>query len=153
MAAQLSYDINQPLGYPGLIYAQAPHDIVSMLVETVAGIPFGVAVSRGTDPANQVVVGGADFLGVTIRSLDKEGAINTGAIQWNETEAAGVMRSGYIHALCTAGCVPGDDVFYATATGLLSTAGDTQVSGTWETTTAAGELGVIRLTGLGEVAP
>jgi hypothetical protein len=150
MSAQTSYEIKQPKAYAGLIYAQAPHDIVSRLVETVAGIGFGVAVSRGTDKERQVVVGGTDFLGITIRSLDKEGAANTGAIQWNETESAGILRDGYIWATCPAGCNPGDAVKYTNATGVLdagaAAAGETQLDGaTWETVAAAGELAVIRI--------
>ena len=106
MSAQTSYSIKQPKAYAGLIYAQAPHDIVSRDVETVAGIGFGVAVSRGTNKERQIVAGGTEFLGITIRSLDKEGAANTGAIQWNEKEAAGVLRDGYIWAVCPSGCNP-----------------------------------------------
>lgn len=150
MSAQTSYSIKQPKAYAGLIYTQAPHDIVSRLVETVAGIGFGVAVSRGTDKERQIVAGGTDFLGITIRSLDKEGAANTGAIQWNETESAGVLRDGYIWAVCPAGCNPGDAVKYTDATGVLdagaAAADETQLDGaTWETVAAAGELAVIRI--------
>lgn len=150
MSAQTSYSIKQPGAYAGLIYAQAPHDIVSRDVETVAGIGFGVAVSRGTDKERQIVAGGTDFLGITIRSLDKEGAANTGAIQWNETESAGVIRNGYIWAVCPAGCNPGDAVKYTNATGVINAgaaaAGETQLDGAqWETVAAAGELAVIRI--------
>ncbi len=150
MSAQTSYSIKQPKAYAGLVYAQAPHDIVSRDVETVAGIGFGVVVSRGTNKERQIVAGGTDFLGITIRSLDKEGAANTGAIQWNEKEAAGILRDGYIWAVCPAGCNPGDAVKYTDATGVLdagaAAAGETQLDGAqWETVAAAGELAVIRI--------
>lgn len=150
MSAQTSYSIKQPKAYAGLVYAQAPHDIVSRDVETVAGIGFGVAVSRGTDLERQVVAGGTAFLGITIRSLDKEGAANTGAIQWNEKEAAGILRDGYIWAVCPSGCNPGDPVNYVNATGVLDSgaavAGETALDGAqWETVAAAGELAVIRI--------
>lgn len=150
MSAQTSYSIKQPKAYAGLVYAQAPHDIVSRDVETVAGIGFGVAVSRGTNLERQVVAGGTAFLGITIRSLDKEGAANTGAIQWNEKEAAGILRDGYIWAVCPSGCNPGDPVNYVNATGVLDSgaavAGETALDGAqWETIAAAGELAVIRI--------
>ena len=119
MSAQTSYDIRQGKAYAGLIYAQAPHDIVSRSVETVAGIGFGVAVTRGTDADKQIVpAASADFLGVTIRSLEQEGG-EAGAIKWDVKETAGVMRSGYIWAVCPTGCVPGDAVNYADGTGVL----------------------------------
>ena len=150
MSAQTSYDIRQGKAYAGLIFAKAPHDIVSRAVETAAGIGFGVAVTRGTDPDKQVVpAASADFLGITIRSLEKEGG-TAGAIQWNAKETAGVMRSGYIWAVCPTGCVPGDAVNYADGTGVLDSgaagAGSTSLDGaSWETTAVAGELAVVRL--------
>jgi len=150
MSAQTSYDIRQGKAYAGLIYAQAPHDIVSRAVETAGGIAFGVAVTRGTDADKQIVpAASADFLGITIRSLEKEGG-TAGAIQWNAKETAGVMRSGYIWAVCPTGCVPGDAVNYADGTGVLDSgaagAGSTKLVGSsWETTAVAGELAVVRL--------
>jgi len=150
MAAQTTYSIRQGKAYAGLIYAQAPHDIVSRAVETAAGIGFGVAVTRGTDPDKQVVpAASADFLGITIRSLEKEGG-DAGAIRWNVKETAGIMRVGYIWAVCPTGCVPGNAVKYTDGTGVLDSgaagASETQLNGaTWETTAAAGELAVIRI--------
>lgn len=150
MSAQLSYAINQAIAYAGLVYAQAPHDIISRNVEGASGFAFGLAVGRGTDKANQALAGGADFLGISIRSLDKEGAANTAAIKWNEKEAAGIIRDGYIWALCPTGATAGDPVNYVIATGVLDSgaavAGENLIDGaTWETDVAAGELGVIRL--------
>lgn len=150
MSAQLSYSINQGKAYAGLIYAQAPHDIVSRAVETAAGIGFGVAVKRGTDADKQIdLAGSADFLGITIRSLEQEGD-QAAAIQWDQYETAGVLREGYIWAVCPAGCTPGAAVKYTDDTGVLDAGaagvGETQLDGaTWETTAAAGELAVIRL--------
>jgi len=149
MSAQLSYDINQPVAYAGLIYAQAPHDIISRDAE--AAIGFGVAVGRGANPDKQCVAGGvaADYLGISIRSLEREGASN-GAVQYEATETVGIIRTGYVWAVCPAGCVPGDGVLYTSANGVLDAgaagAGAVSIDGAaWQTTTAAGELGVIRL--------
>ena len=150
MSAQLSYDIRQGKGYAGLIYAQAPSDIISRSVETTAGIGFGVAVKRGTNPDKQVVIAtSANFLGITIRSLEQEGG-EAGAIRWDVKETAGIMRVGYIWAVCPTGCVPGNAVNYADGTGVLDSGaagvGETQLNGaTWETTAIAGELAVIRI--------
>ncbi len=151
MVAQTTYEIKQPIAYAGLLFAQHPHDIDSRAVEGVAGIGFGVAVSRGTDADKQIVAGGdSTFFGITIRSLDQEGVANTGAIKWDEKEQAGVLRRGYIWAVCPTGCVPGDLVNYVDATGILDSgaavAGETLLDDAqWETTTAAGELGIIKL--------
>lgn len=157
MSAQTSYSINQNAAYAGLIYAQAPHDIISRSVETVAGIGFGVAVSRGTDKDKQAVLGGTDFIGITVRSLDREGAANTGAISYAETESAAIIRSGYIWAVCPTGCTPGDAVLYTDADGVLDagTAGADQTQlddAQWDTTASAGELAVIRIGGISTTA-
>jgi hypothetical protein len=157
MSAQTSYDIKQPEAYAGLIYAQSPHDIISRTVETAAGIDFAVAVSRGTDKDKQCALGGNDFIGITVRSLDREGAINTGAIKYSVKETAAIMRGGYIWATCPTGCVPGDLVKYDNATGVLDSGtaatDETQiVSATWDKTAAAGQLSVIRISGIATVA-
>ena len=150
MSAQTSYARNIPKAYAGLIYALAPHDNISRDVEGVAGIEFGVAVSRGTDKERQAVAGGDDFLGITYRDLGREGAANTGAIKYSEKETAGIMREGYIWAVLPAGGNPGDAIKYTTATGVLDVGtagvGEIQLDGAQlDTVTAAGELGVIRL--------
>lgn len=150
MSAQTSYAINTNDFYAGMIVDLSPKDVVSRSVETSAGIDFGVAVSRGTDKDRQVVVGGSDYLGVTVRSLDREGAMNTGAIKYDQNETAAIMRDGYIAAVCPSGCTPGAAVFFNDTTGVLDAGtagvGETQLNGSsWETTTSAGEIGVIRL--------
>lgn len=151
MSAQTSYSIKQPVAYAGQIYALAPRDIMSLSVETVAGIGFGVAVARGTDKEKQcVLAGSADYVGVTIRSLDNEGVANTGAIKYDQYDTAGIMRYGYVWAVCPAGCNPGDLVKYTDGTGVLDAGaagvGETQIDDAkWQTVTAAGEIGLIRL--------
>ncbi len=157
MSAQTSYDINQPVAYAGLIYAQAPSDVVSRDVETVAGIGFGVATSRGTDKQRQVVIGGTDFVGITVRALDREGAANTGDISYAETETAALMREGYIWVVIPSGGTPGDLIKYDNTTGVIDTGaagvGETRLDGAQlDTTTVAGELGVIRLAGISTTA-
>ena len=150
MSAQTSYSLTQPVAYAGLIYALHPHQIDSRAVETAAGIGFGLAVSRGTDLEKQCVLGGTAFLGITVRSLDREADDAAGAIEYSQYETAAIMRQGYIWATLPAGGNPGDAILYNNTTGVLDVgtagAGETQLDGaTLETVTAAGELGVIRL--------
>lgn len=151
MSAQLTYEINQAVAYAGLIYAQAPKDVLSLSVEGAAGIEFGIACSRGTDASRQVVAGGDDtFIGITVRDLDREGAANTGAVKYLETETAAIIRFGYVWVVCPSGCNAGDPANYVDATGVIDSgaaiAGETDIVGaTFETTAAAGELAVLRL--------
>lgn len=158
MSAQTSYATNIRTALAGMIYALHDKVINSKKVETEAGIGFGVAVTRGTDTESQIdLAGSANFLGITVRSLDREGAANSGDILYKQYETAGVMESGYIYAVCPTGCNPEDPVKYTDGTGVLDAgtagAGETQLDNAqWETVTAAGEVGVINLYGRGSSA-
>lgn len=152
MSAQLAYSINIRTALAGMLVAVHNHDIVSRSLETVAGSAFGIVVSRGTDKDSQAVIGGTTgVLGITIRALDREGAANTGLIQYNEKETLAILRDGYIHAVCPTGCNPGDPVNYVEATGVLdsgapSGTGETALDDCfWDSTASAGELAVLRV--------
>jgi len=152
MTAQLTYAINQPKAYEGLIVAQASHDIISRSVEGVAGVAFAVVVSRGTDKEKQAVLGGTNgFLGITIRDLGREGAINDSTVKYSEKETAGIMRDGYIWAKCPTGCNPGDPVNFTEVTGILDSGVPSGVGETglddcfWDSVAAAGELAILRV--------
>jgi len=152
MSPQLSYDINTVIGYPGLVFDLGPHDIDSRSAEGVDGIKFGIALSRGTNKDKQVLPGNnSDFFGISIRSLDREGAVNTGVIKYLEFETVGVLRSGAIRIICPTGCVPGDDVFYNVDDGVLDSVElggpeNIQLRGAiWDSIASAGELGIILL--------
>ncbi len=149
--AQTSYSIKQGVAYEGGIYALAPHDIISRACETVAGIDFGRVVSRGTDTEKEAVIGGAVPIGITVRSLEREGAANSGDVAYAELETMAIMRKGGIWCICPDGCNPGDLVNYVEATGVLgagapSGTGETALDGAvWDSVAAAGELALLRL--------
>lgn len=152
MSAQLTYAISQAIAYMGQLFAQAPKDILSRSVETAAGVGFGVVVSRGTDKDTQCVLGGTTgFLGVTVRSLDREGDDAAGSIDYDQYDTAAILRDGYIWVTCPTGCVPGDAVNFVEATGVLDSGAPVGVGETglddcyWDSTAAAGELAVLRV--------
>lgn len=165
MGAQTSYQRLQNVAYAGLVYAQAPTDIISGIVEG-ANLAPGLAVSRGTTDQG-VIVGGGEFYGVSVRALDLEGDSNA-VLEYVEGDTSAILRSGYIWAVCLSGCVPGDIVQYFTQTaedaqpgnifaGTFGAgeplqanldAGLVQVAtgATWESTTEVGGIGLLRLT-------
>lgn len=157
MSAQTSYSINQRKAFAGMLATLHNHDIISRSIETAAGADFGIAVSRGTEKDKQAVIGGATgFLGITVRSLERENASND-TVKYSETETAGILREGYVYAVCPSGCNPGDPVNYVNATGILDSgaaiAGETNLTGAiWDTTAVSGELAIIRLAGIQTVA-
>ncbi len=149
---QTNYSMYQGRAYAGTIHGSFPKEVLSFSVETAAGADFGIAVSRGTDKERQVVIGGASFIGITLRTLDREGD-DVGAIRLDLTDTASVMRTGYANVVCPSGCDPGDVANYIDATGVIDSgtpgAGETAIAGgSWETVTAAGEIGVLRIGGV-----
>lgn len=150
---QLAYSLSIGIGVEGQIYAQFPSEITSKAVETVAGIAPARVVSRGTAD-NQVVLGGTTPFGITVRSLDIEGAVNTNNAHYDQYKTAPIMLEGYIVCACPTGCSPGDPVNYVEATGVLdsgaaSGTGETALDDcSWESSAAAGALAVLRVKNL-----
>jgi hypothetical protein len=150
MSAQTSYTLAQRVALAGMIYGMSPRDIVSRSCETVAGAAVGIAMSRGTDKENQVVIGGTDYAGVSVRSLEGEGAANTAILAFSENDTVPLMREGYIWIVCPTGCNPGDAANYVDATGVIDSgaaaANETNLLGAeWDSVAGAGELAVLRL--------
>ena len=91
---------------------------------------------------------------VCVRTLNADGfsveVAANGDITYEDEDAVAIIRDGYIWAVCPTGCVPGDVVNYVDATGVLDSgaavAGETLIDDAqWETTTAAGQIGLIRI--------
>lgn len=159
MTAQTSYTIYQAKAYAGQLVDLGPSVRISRSAE--GDIDFGVVVGRGTDSVNQCVPGNGgaliDILGITYRSLEREGAANTGAIKYAEKETVGILQQGYIYAVCPSGCAAGATVKFNNTTGVLdaggAVAGETVLDDAqWDSTTPAGEIGIIRLLGLSATA-
>ena len=159
MGAQTSYQRLQNVAYEGQIYDLAPRDVVTGIVEGNNVVP-GRVVSRGTED-QKVILGGSAFLGISVRALDLEGSANTAVLEYSEGDTPAIMRSGYIWMVCLSGCTPGNAAFYipqSVADGTGGVIGSGQVDAgppadggiaiagaTWETTTAAGEIGLLRI--------
>lgn len=155
--SQLTYSLSQAASYEGVLFGQGPWDVQSRSVETAAGIGAAVAVSRGTNKDEQVVVGGTDFFGITIRSLEREGQANTNLFLYEQKQTAGILRDGSIMVTCPTGCTPGQLAFYDNTTGVIDQGtagvGETQLDGAvWDSTAAAGGLAVLRLSSLDTTA-
>lgn len=152
MSGQSTYDINHPVAYAGQIYAGFPNEVISRSVETATGVSFGIIVSRGTDADKQCLRGGTtSILGVTVRTLNQEGAANTGNVFYPVESTAAVLRDGYIYAACPTGCVPGDAVNFVETTGVLDSGAAASIAETtlddcfWDSTTAAGGIAILRV--------
>jgi hypothetical protein len=148
MSAQTTYTTNTGSAYAGQLADLEPKEVVSRLAES-GDIGFGLAVSRGTAD-DQATLGGSAFLGVTLRSLDREGTVLTGAVDYDQYSAMAVLRSGYCWVTVADTGSPGAKLNYNTTTGAIGVgapgAGEAEFPGTLETTVASGgTLGLIRV--------
>jgi len=120
---QTSYEQNILKGYPGQIADLQPKIILSGDCELAPGaIPFGKAITYGTDPDRQVrIPSDEDAIGISIRDLARENDAN-GVAQYEEGETVGYMKNGYVYCEIDGTGVRGDALTYIASDGQLSTA-------------------------------
>lgn len=146
---QSTYSENISRALPGMP-ADADYSADTRIVETEAGIGFGVAVSQGTND-NGALIGAAaaaDFVGVSIR--DK--TVPDGTDSYADGANIGVMTRGDIWITTGGDVVAGDDVTFVATTGVLSSAAASgsqfAITGArWMTSAASGALALLRLGG------
>jgi hypothetical protein len=144
MSLQTSYSENMPVALVGQP-AIPDYEADSRIVETAAGIGFGLAVSRGTGERG-VVLGGTQFAGISLRDITIEGDT---ADEYADKSNIGVMVKGQVWVNAVDAVDAGDDVYFDNATGALSNAGDTKIDGAvWESSALAGGLAKVRLGGV-----
>lgn len=153
VAIQSSYKQYFDAAYAGnFAHTSTLGDWISKITDTA--IPFGYGVSRGTKD-NSVALPSAtgfDFIGIVRRTLARSNSDNIGTAASEAGTFHDIITNGYVYVICEDGCDPGDDVYlrHTTDPGVFRTDADTdeadKITGaTWETTTAAGELGIIKL--------
>jgi hypothetical protein len=149
MSAQTSYNRLIDPRIHGSLNDLNNTDVTSGAAE--AAIAVGVAVKRGSAEGQVLTADGTTgYIGVAVRDLHREGVINTGSLDYLVNENVSVLRAGYINLTCPSGCTAGDTVKFVNASGIIDSgaaaAGETQIDeATWETTTAAGQVGIVRL--------
>jgi hypothetical protein len=141
-------------------YAGQPADFNNVVADTkvnedAIAIDFGVAVCRGSTPdtCQAQQADGDKIIGISMKSVTMV-ADSSGNVNYAQKAAVPIMREGFIYAVAYQNVVVGDDVIAVTAqNGKLSGttagaagAGRIAVPGAkWESTTSAGEVGLIRI--------
>lgn len=141
---QQTYNRTMPKASAGQIASTTGYDADTKIIETAGGIPFGYAVSRGTDPRG-VVIAGTDFVGVTIKDVT---LIHDSANvdKYIQKELAGVLVRGDIWVVVEDDVAAGDAVEYSATTGQLGSDGGTAIhDARWMTSATAGGLAILRL--------
>jgi hypothetical protein len=111
----------------------------SRIVETAAGIGFGLAVSQGTNDAG-CIIGGSAFCGVTRADQTLPQAATTTVDTYAQYDNAGIFVSGDIWVNCYASVTPATAVVFEAATGKFGIAGTSVPDARWQTT-AVGSAG------------
>lgn len=133
-----------------------PSTIESKINTNATSIDFGVAVARSTadDTCKPQLLDADKLLGISVRSPIQPADPVTGEIVYKQNDSVAIMREGYIWCKAFENVTRGDGVLAITAqTGKLGgvTGGAAGVGrivlpgATWETTTAAGAVGLIRI--------
>jgi len=155
MPVQTSYELEHAQGFVGQFADLQLTNVFSKTVEASA-IDFGLAVVRGTTDTEckLATATGGSFLGITARTIAGE-ADTAGDRKYQIDESANILDEGVIYAICEDGCTQGDPVYfrYAAGTGQLGgllaanvvSETDLIANAVWETTTAAGEIGRVKL--------
>jgi hypothetical protein len=143
------------LGYDGQIATLNPHVTDSKINESATAIQFGRAVARGAED-NTAKVPAADsdqIIGIAARQLVGV-ADQNGVTAYAQGVAVPVLKLGFVFATAAEATTRGDGVISITAgggtlgsvTGGAAGTGRVAIPGaTWETSTAAGEIGVVRI--------
>jgi hypothetical protein len=143
MAIQTSYDERMGLPAAGTI-GGSDFNTKTGIVETVAGIAAGLAVSQGAADKG-VVIGGllADFLGVSIRDVALGASVDVTPRYKN----LGYISRGQIWVTPSVAVTVDDPVHYVQATGAFTNTGAIGpiVGARYVTSAAAGERALIEL--------
>lgn len=154
-------DITQPgglsldAGYIGQVVDANPAVIESKRNNQSISIDFGNAVAESTtdDTCRAPTADGQRILGIAVRHAVKV-ANASGNVLYDQNDMVPILKSGYIYASPTQNVTRGTGVLSLTASnGALSGvsagaagAGRIVVPGaTWETTTTAGQVGIVRI--------
>lgn len=148
---QSTYSENQAAAYAGMIADMSTADVDSRNCETAAGIGFGLAVGQGSADKGVVLgaSGAAVFVGISVRDIT---LVNDVGDEYQENDIVGVLTRGDIWVTAGGQVAPGNDVTFASTTGVLSSTGTSgsqfAIAGArWMTSAGSGELAIVRLGG------
>lgn len=150
-----------PAGFAGQPADANTITSVSLMSESTGAIDFGIAVARGaTDSTCKLIAADTDLpVGITLRNPTRTAAAD-GTVTYARYDAVPIARTGFMFAIPFENVTRGDTAISITAqggklggtTGGSAGAGRVALDGTgtkpevvWETTTAAGAIGRVRI--------
>ena len=127
---QTTYNTAPAIGLHGQVANAEISNRISRTVETAA-IPFGAPVQRGTADHGAAIFSTGDFLGIAILNPAVPGNVATATTPdiYPVGFTAAILTQGQMYVTAGEDVVPGDDVYYVTATGKYTTTAGTGVVG------------------------
>ncbi len=139
---QSSYSRYASAGSPGAFANMSDWDADTYLAEGTIG--FGLACSKGAED-NTVAVGGSLFIGISVRDIT---LLHSTPDQYEVGDNTAIATKGDIWVRALENVVARTAVKYKTSDGRIGYAAGTAIAGAvWMTTTLAGAMGIVRLTG------
>lgn len=143
------------LGYAGEIADMNDPHTMTRINDQALAIDFGVAVARSAaDDTCKAPTADADkIIGISVRHVVRP-ADSSNNVTYAQRDAVPVLKNGNIYVLAYENSTRGDGVISVTAqngklgstTGGAAGAGRVAVPGAvWETTTTAGQIGIVRI--------
>lgn len=145
------------LGYAGEIVDTNPVISQSLINDQTIAVDFGVAVARSAaDGTCKAPAADADkIIGISIRHAIRPASTDgNNTVNYAKNDAVPILKDGFIYVLAYENTTRGDGVISVTAqngklgstTGGAAGAGRVAVPGaTWETSTTAGQIGIVRI--------
>lgn len=145
------------LGYAGQIVDTNPVTIETLINDQATAIDFGVAVARSAadNTCKAPTADGDKIVGISARHAIRP-ADSSNNVNYAQKDAVPVLRNGFVYVTAYENATRGDGVISVTAQNgkLGSTTGGAAGVGRvavpnalWETTTAAGSIGIVRIAG------
>lgn len=143
-----------PIGFPGAVVDGNPTTIQSKTNDQSVAIDFGVAVARSAadDTCKAPAADGDKIIGLSVRNATK--VSSGGVVNYAQNDSVAIMKSGFMYVTAYENATRGDGAISVTAqngkvgstTGGAAGAGRVAIPGaTWETTTTAGSVGIVRI--------
>jgi hypothetical protein len=145
------------LGYAGQIVDTSPATVETLINDQATAIDFGVAVARSAadNTCKAPAADGDKIVGISARHAIRP-ADTSNNVTYAQKDAVPVLRTGFVYAVAYENATRGDGVISVTAqsgklgstTGGAAGAGRVAVpNALWETTTTAGSIGIVRISG------
>jgi len=144
VAVQTTYTTGMRPALAGMPASMHGYNGDTKICETVAGIGFGLACSRGTADRG-AIIGGAAFVGVTVRDITLVHAV-ADLDKYVRYENMGLMVYGDIWVSVGAAVTPATAVVFSATTGQFALAGTSLANAKYMTTQATiGGLAILRI--------